>query len=89
MKPRKLLSNLSILIVSLALTACISQKKLVLPPIPANLLIKCDEYKPLSNNTMGALLDRYIENLELGAKCAAKVDAFINLFQQEEHNDAN
>jgi hypothetical protein len=38
---------------------------------------------------MGALLDRYIENLELGAKCAAKVDAFINLFQQEEHNDAN
>lgn len=58
------------------------QSKHVLPQIPANLLIKCDEYKALDDNTMGGLLTRYIENLQIGAECAAKVDAFIKIYKE-------
>ena len=59
--------------------ACQSLKPPVLPPIPASMLVPCDEYKALENNTMGELLTRYVESLEIGAECAAKVDAFIKI----------
>ena len=79
MKLRKLLLSVFILIASLPMMACVSQKPPVLPPIPASLLVRCDEYKALENNTMGELLTRYVESLEIGAECAAKVDAFIKI----------
>lgn len=79
MKLKKLLLSVFILIASLPMTACISQKPPVLPPIPASMLAPCDKYQPLKDNTMGELLTRYVESLEIGAECAAKVDAFIKI----------
>ncbi|WP_419353469.1 Rz1-like lysis system protein LysC [Acinetobacter wanghuae] len=59
--------------------ACQSRNVPALPQIPASLLVPCSEYQPLSNNTMGELLTRYVESLEIGAECAAKVDAYIKI----------
>ena len=56
-----------------------SPKPPALPPIPASMLVPCDKYQPLKDNTMGELLTRYVESLEIGAECAAKVDAFIKI----------
>lgn len=79
MKIKKSLLILSIAIASLMMMGCGSLSKPVSPQIPANLLVRCDEYKALENNSMGELLTRYIESLEIGAECAAKVDAFIKI----------
>ena len=59
--------------------ACQSQKVPALPQIPASLLKPCDEYQSLKDNSMGELLTRYIESLEIGAEYAAKVDAYIEI----------
>ncbi|WP_455550320.1 Rz1-like lysis system protein LysC [Acinetobacter wanghuae] len=59
--------------------ACQSRNVPALPQIPASLLKPCDEYQPLKDNTMGELLTRYVESLEIGAECAAKVDAYIKI----------
>lgn len=79
MKIKKSLLILSIVIASLMMQGCGTLNKPVSPQIPANLLVKCDKYKSLENNSMGELLTRYIESLEIGAECAAKVDAWIKI----------
>lgn len=47
--------------------------------IPAVMLVPCDETIALETGEMGELYSRYIENLEINADCASKVDTWIEI----------
>ena len=43
------------------------------------MLVPCDKTAALKTGEMGELYTRYIENLEIHAECASKVNAWIEI----------
>ncbi len=43
------------------------------------MLVPCDKTAVLETGEMGELYTRYIENLEIHAECASKVNAWIEI----------
>ncbi|WP_443098337.1 Rz1-like lysis system protein LysC [Acinetobacter sp.] len=63
----------------LLLTACSSPSAPTKLQIPAAMLVPCDKTAALKTGGMGELYTRYIENLEIHAECASKVNAWIEI----------